>query len=912
MVTVDKRSIRRSLKEKFFFYKGKKSRRTKIPRIKPGIDSRLKKVFSRIGIPTEKPFEPDSFQLKALEFINYTDCLVSAPTGSGKTWIAQEAIRRIYKKGGRAWYGSPLKALTNSKYLEFCELFGFENVGILTGDRKENADAPIIAGTTEILRNQLYDAMHEGTDLSADLVILDEAHFLGDEDRGVVWEEIMIYLPVRIHLLLLSATIKNARQIADWLKSVRSKECMLVEETERPVPLFYIFLHPSGKLLPLINSRGIDKKIQTYLNNPDSPLFAPPKSLPPFGEIMGILKKFDLLPAIFFMKSRADCDEAMELCFDMSAGDNGEQIKLNQRIDQLIKHYPHIKEHKQLRHLRNAAVAAHHSGQLPAWKLIIEHLMTEGLLNAVFATSTVAAGVNFPARCIVFLNSDRFNGIGFIPLNATEFHQMTGRAGRRGKDNVGFAVVVPGKFMDLRLISNLCVSPPEDVMSRIKVDFSMVMNLLLSHNPEEIKNIFQNCFATYLNLIKQEPGLNKKLNKTGKVLMSFLPEARCSGPEFVLNNIRRRAAMFQEIRDLNNSHRWLESRLSKTKNLLPGRLFLDHSDRMYCAVKPQVRRKEHGMLACRVKQDFSGKHSQLSLRWFSPQKISQILDRVIDLPPLHDIYQTRKLLARTAKADMPPVLDHISINEKEPSELMPLKNRTLFLEKEIKGLACNKCPNFRDCHGKNRWRLKNALNDFTLIWDATNAVRMRLWYDFTKHLDFLKEQGFVTDDNKLAHDGIWTSQLRLDQPLMIAECIRKGIFSDAAPALLAALIAPFVNDRERETMFDESKVPEQLLNAYEIMRKALVPLVEIKKVRKFEVRQIELWPAATIYAWARGEPWQKVLNIAWIAEGDLAMLVSRTADNLRQIAALTEVYPAIAKNAFEAIDMIMREPVVTD
>ncbi|MDD5712332.1 MAG: DEAD/DEAH box helicase, partial [Smithellaceae bacterium] len=177
------------------------------PRMKPEMEPQLKSVFAKIGRPDERPFQPDPFQLQALEAIQRTDCLVMAPTGSGKTWIAQKAIQAVFEKGGRAWYASPLKALTNAKWVEFGVHFDEVNVGILTGDTKENTEAPIIVGTTEILRNQLYDAMHRGEDLKCDLVILDEAHYLGDYDRGVVWEEIMIYLPPRVNLLLLSATI---------------------------------------------------------------------------------------------------------------------------------------------------------------------------------------------------------------------------------------------------------------------------------------------------------------------------------------------------------------------------------------------------------------------------------------------------------------------------------------------------------------------------------------------------------------------------------------------------------------------------------------------------------------------------------------------------------------------------------
>jgi superfamily II RNA helicase len=872
----------------------------------------LKKVFARIGVPASRPFKPDPFQLKALAAIRQADCLVSAPTGSGKTWIAEEAIARIRKKGGNAWYASPLKALTNSKHLEFVDRFGPEQVGILTGDRKENADAPIIVGTTEILRNQLYDAMHEGVDLTAELVILDEAHFLGDKDRGVVWEEVMIYLPVRVHLLLLSATIKNGAQIADWLESIRSKECVVVEETARPVPLFSIFFHPSGRLLPLVGPKGMDKKVSVYLNSSRPAVLAPPRRLPPFGDITRVLRKYDLLPAIFFLKSRADCDAALGLCENTSGPVRADRNQLNQRIDELTEAHPRLAGHRQMWHLRNAGVAAHHSGQLPAWKLVIEHLMTGGLLDAVFATSTVAAGVNFPARSVVFLNSDRYNGREFVPLNATEFHQMTGRAGRRGKDYIGFAVAIPGKFMDLRLISDLCTSPPEDVISQIKVDFSMVLNLLLSYTPEEIKQIFQRSFATYFNLANQQPGLDRRLKKAGRALMALLPQALCAGPEFVLELTRRRAALISQITDLRHRLKRLESSLSKTANLVPGRLFLDRRHRMYCTIKPQTRRDEPGVLACRVQPNILRQSKYLKMRWFRPEKVSGILDRVIDLPSLEDPHRIGESIARIAHIEIPPATEGLPLGEKEISELRPVRSRALFLEQELDGLICKKCRHFKTCHGKTKGAFGLMLEKFALMWDSANAVRMQLWDDFVKHLEFLKEEGFVTQDDKLTHDGIWASQLRLDQPLMIAEGLKIGVLPGSGPALLAALVAPFVHDRETEVRLDESKIPKRLLEAYDKTRSALRPLMDRKAMRGFEIRPIPLWPAATIYAWANGQPWEKVLEIAGMAEGDLAMLVSRVADNLRQIASLTKVYPAIARSAVEAIAIILREPVVTD
>jgi ATP-dependent RNA helicase HelY len=250
------------MKKNYSVRVGKRSqKKTPFLKIKPGADSRLKKIFATIGVPEKRPFIPDPYQLKAISAIDRGDCLVTAPTGAGKTWIAEQTIRKVFEKGGRAWYASPLKALSNSKYEEFSKIFGLNNLGILTGDRKENPDAPIIVGTTEILRNQLYDSMHHGEVLSTDFVVLDEAHFLGDEDRGVVWEEIMIYLPSRIPILMLSATIGNARQISNWLSSIRGRRCIVIEEKKRPVPLFPLFMHPSGTLFPLLSQAvGNSKK----------------------------------------------------------------------------------------------------------------------------------------------------------------------------------------------------------------------------------------------------------------------------------------------------------------------------------------------------------------------------------------------------------------------------------------------------------------------------------------------------------------------------------------------------------------------------------------------------------------------------------------------------------------------------
>ena len=256
------KSRQRSRPEKGLKYKRSRSGESSAPAYTeiehtPGQARAARELLKGIGVPEPTPFEPDDFQLEALEAIEHEDVLVTAPTGSGKTWIASEEIRRLLAQKKRAWYTTPLKALTNSKYIEFSQRFGEENVGILTGDRKENTDAPLIVGTTEIYRNQLFDALRNGEQVRTDFVILDEAHYLADEERGHVWEEAIILTPPRIRLLLLSATVGRAEEFARWIGEVRGTQVRIINRAgSRPVELRAAYLSSHLQLFPLFDESG--------------------------------------------------------------------------------------------------------------------------------------------------------------------------------------------------------------------------------------------------------------------------------------------------------------------------------------------------------------------------------------------------------------------------------------------------------------------------------------------------------------------------------------------------------------------------------------------------------------------------------------------------------------------------------
>ncbi len=683
----------------------------------PGADPSLDAVFGRIGVPADQPFTPDPFQKEAVAAIETSDCLVTAPTGAGKTWIAETVTRNILENQGKAWYATPLKALTNSIHSRFVSLFGKDRVGILTGDIKENQDADIIIGTTEILRNQLYDAMYRGKDLDCDVIILDEAHFLGDLDRGVVWEEIMIYLPARIPLLLLSATIGNPGQIAGWLSSIRHKSCKVVETQKRPVPLFPLFLHPSGTLLPLLEktknpsgtTKRLHKKVYTYVNSKKALLLSQPGKLPDLESILEIMEQYDLLPAIFFLKSRSECDQAVKLCSRKLLDKDPDRKKaLKTALNDLVASHPHLRDHAQRPDVEATGVASHHSGLLPAWKVVVETLMAKGLLHAMFATSTVAAGVNFPARSVVILNSDRFNGTDFMSLSPSEFAQMTGRAGRRGKDHIGFALILPGKYMDVPYVGSLIHSKPVKVDSQIKINFSMVLNLLLSHDPDQIRILLEKSFAAYL---------------------------------------------------LNTSSR-------KKKD-------------------GAVSRKKYGR--------------------------------------------------------------HLEY----------------------------------------------------------------LWEDFLDHMEFLTAQGFVTEKGELTLDGLWASKLRIDSPLLVAQAIRKNLLPDNDPALLAAIMGAFVNEKEfRDDPLYQATLPKKLKDIFLDLRQGLKPFALELLKKGFLAPNLFIQPCNMLYAWAHELPWDELMVHADYPEGDFARLTLRTAENLRQLSALEEDFPRLAATARQAAYLILKEPVM--
>ena len=456
------------------------------PRLLAGRDVRqwVREFLEGMGEPEPQPFMPSDFQIAALNAVLERDTIVVAPTGSGKTWIAEQAIAHFLAEGRRSWYTTPLKALSNQKYDAFRELFGEENVGLLTGERRENSQAPIIVATTEVLRNLLYTASGE---IAADFIVLDEAHYLADPERGVTWEEVIILAPPESRFLLLSATIANADELAGWMKEVRGQEPALiwVDSKERPVPLRYGFLDKFGRPLPLkivdlLPQKALKRLIWHSINPVD---------------LVHRLRERNLLPAIIFLPRRRDCDEAVRM-FRRYRMEEGREER-EAMFAQLAQQFPRLWEHPLARYLIEAGVAPHHAGHLTAWKIAVERMLRAGLVRAVFATTTLAAGLDVPARTVVLPTLRVRDEKGERTLTALEFHQMTGRAGRRGKDKVGFVLVIPRHPRDFERAKELAESEPEDLRSAFRVQYYQVLNLLATMGYEDALTVLDKSFAVY-------------------------------------------------------------------------------------------------------------------------------------------------------------------------------------------------------------------------------------------------------------------------------------------------------------------------------------------------------------------------------------------------------------------------------
>ncbi len=438
-------------------------------------------------------FPLDAFQIEAMDAIDRGESvLVSAPTGSGKTLIAEYAAARALAVGGKTFYTTPIKALSNQKFAEFARRYGEDRVGLLTGDVSHQSHAPIVVMTTEVLRNMLF--ARSSTLDGLDVVVLDEVHYLQDPYRGSVWEEVLVTTPDSVRFVSLSATVNNATDFGAWLTSVRGTTRVIVEG-HRPVKLHHHFaVAERGRdgltVLPLLrqgkpNPDGVSLDDRRR-RNPRHRFRAPRRS-----EVVEYLDGAGMLPAITFIFSRAACDDATRHCLQdgIRLTTPEERVRIRQLIEASVERL----EDEDLRTLGygpwsaalEAGVAPHHAGLVPAFRQAVERCFSEGLLKVVFATETLALGINMPARTVVVERFAKFRGSDTSALTSGEYQQLTGRAGRRGIDTVGHAFVLWSQATPFGQVARTALAPPPDLVSSFHPTYNLAVNLVRRWSREE-------------------------------------------------------------------------------------------------------------------------------------------------------------------------------------------------------------------------------------------------------------------------------------------------------------------------------------------------------------------------------------------------------------------------------------------
>ncbi|MFM1825545.1 MAG: hypothetical protein RLZZ37_180 [Actinomycetota bacterium] len=819
-------------------------------------------------------FELDRFQVEAIEyFLQGNSVVVAAPTGSGKTIVGEFAVFHVNRNNQRTFYTTPLKALSNQKYLEFVERFGSDQVGLLTGDNAINQDASIVVMTTEVLRNMIYQTPEKIEQLG--VAILDEVHFLADKERGVVWEEILILLNKNVKIVALSATVSNVEDFADWLHEIRG-ECKFVIEEKRPVPLSQL-IATSNALIPLFsNEEGqINKKVLNLYKRSFTKSHVK-SEIPTRVEIVENIKDYELLPSIYFIFSRKGCDQAVEQIrksnVKLTNEDERFEIKkyLQNRFDDIEASDWSALRVDEWIDCAIRGFSSHHAGLIPQMKEAAEYLFQKGLLKLVFATETLSVGINMPAKSVVLERMDKWNGSTHEMLSPAEFTQLTGRAGRRGIDVDGEAIIAFHPHSEPKFIANLVSSRTFELTSTFEPKYNMVLNLLEHRNVSDTKILLNKSFAQFYqkkdsrNVTEQIDYEKEKLNRKER-------EFNCH-----LGDIKEYYSIILEI---NNYHKRSNNVTAKNKSI-SNRINLDPGN--VIGIK-NLRRSKFALI---TKTSNSKNSSDL---WVvldngEGRKIDKrILDSNIGSIGFFDLPSGIDFSKKTIRDEYAKKIRVLAGNRNkktyDDSDLASFKKR-------LKDHICHKCPEIQEHlrFGENIERTKNYIksleahleNDFVNLSKKCDQV-----------VDLLMKLDLITSDNSkltLTKWGKFLKQIHSEFDLLIIESLRRNLLNNLTPVQLACLLSGFVYNPRRDELDIPINIDEIIKNNANQILKLSDEIIETERTFKIiNNKSPHFGMANIIKQWCSDVNLKKILQKTEIAPGDFVRNVKQIIDLLRQI-----------------------------
>jgi len=857
---------------------------------------------NRQALTAHYGFDLDAFQVAALDVLDRGESvLVAAPTGSGKTVVAEYAVGAARANGQRAFYTAPLKALSNQKYNDLIAHYGADGVGLLTGDNSVNPTASIVVMTTEVLRNMIYADSHALDNLG--VVVLDEVHFLQDAYRGPVWEEVIIHLDPTVQLVCLSATVSNADEVAEWLTTVRGPTRAIVEET-RPVELINHFVigdkatdrvemydtivgdkaNPAVERLEQSASRNnfgssSSSGSRSRGGRPQqrSRLFAPSRI-----DVVGLLADQDLLPAIFFIFSRNQCNEAAAGClkygikFTSAAEQKEIAAMIDERLDLFSDDDLAALDFSQFAHQLEAGIATHHAGMVPTFKEIVEACFVRGLVKVVFATETLAVGINMPARAVVIDKMTKFTGESHQTLKPSEYTQLTGRAGRRGLDSVGHALVLWNPFVSFETVATLALSRSFKLTSAFRPTYNMAANLIQTTSQVEARHLLNLSFAQFQanrEVVEVQSRISRRTRERDRLRQQ-------SNSDY---------GDIDEYRAKNSTTRVPEHIESSLLALHPGDVIMIRKGiTEQRAVVLSTAQRNTGTRITVVTAD------RAVLALSSPDFSAAITTLTqIDLPT--PFAPTNAKFLREAAA----LLANIRINSRST------KRHSASTKRDSGDHPVTQDPDLR--HKLNAAtsadRIDRELSQLRKRVDHSAQSVSRRFDDVVSHME---EWGYVSQWS-LTHRGRTLAKLFHESDMLISEVVVNDLLELLDPPSIAALASVFVYEHRSSEPAPKPHFPSPTLKSrWRDIAQISDRLVAAEEARGIQPhRRPDPGFIATTFAWASGSDLFEILDDEDLTAGDFVRTMKQLIDLLRQLGqvATTEIG---RRNATQASELLFR------
>jgi ATP-dependent RNA helicase HelY len=851
------------------------------------------------------PFELDPFQLRAMAAVDEDrSVLVAAPTGSGKTVVAEHAVARALAEGRKAFYTTPIKALSNQKFADLARRHGADNVGLLTGDNSINGDAPVVVMTTEVLRNMIYAGSPALNGLR--FVVLDEVHYLQDAYRGPVWEEVIIHLPAEVRLVCLSATVSNAEEVAEWLETVRGPTTLVLEE-QRPVELRNLYLVGDRQserphLLPTLIDGRPNSEAERLDNDtlhgrgsrrgqarrPRRRFFTPRRP-----EVIEMLAERQMLPALYFIFSRMGCEEAVTACLDaglrLTTPDERARIRaiVEERTAALTDDDLDVLGYDRWEAALEMGLAAHHAGMVPPFKEAVEACFVEGLVKAVFATETLALGVNMPARTVVIERLTKFTGEARAFLTPGEYTQLTGRAGRRGIDDLGYAIVLWSPFVPFDQVASLASSRTYGLRSAFRPTYNMAANLVRRYEPADAHHLLNLSFAQF---------------QADRAVVRF--ETRIERQQERISRLEREATCdrgdIEEYRQLREAQRETPARPPALgaveyalSRLMPGDVVEMAGRRL--AVLSVAYRKGGAVKVRGI--DADGDRLTLGADDVaeSPVRLGRVEMPVPYAPnnrafqhKLADEVRRARLAPKPTRSDGPA-----AASERAPAPA-PLADHPV-----------HDCPD-RDRHLRALSQLDRARRELS---DMRREVRSRtesLARRFDRVLRLLEAWGYL-DGWALTARGEVLARTYHESDLLVAEAMASGLLDGLDPAALAGSASCFTYEHRGPGPTPPPWFPSRLVRGRwgELERLADELRADEEAAGLPATRPPDPGFLALAHAWAAGEPLGEVLGDEDVSGGDFVRNIKTLIDLVRQMGEVAP-NPETARAARQAADALHR------